>query len=235
MNIAGMTRISSYDIDKKKCADEMKYCIAELAKHCNTIHFMIIGDVDDNFLNWLDVNKIITKTQKTYGGEGWYFDWTQSMTDLLDTIDGPYDWILMPDTDDALQPNILEEVEKANADGADMLDCPVLECFGGLDKVICKFDDGYPIGPHVKAFKYAKDLTFIGSSGFSKLVSKTGRELKMYNSLYPCRHVRYSRPELVHNRKSISYWQEYFEKPHPTVTYDPTWTFRDYIKHGKNL
>lgn len=233
MKIAGMTRISSYDIDKKKNADVMKYCIDELSKHCDDLYFLIIGDVDEDFLNWIQKNKFIAKTDRVYKGDGWIFDHYEAYDDLNRIIPLKYDWILCPDTDDALPPNIVDEIQKAEDSQSELIELPALESFNGFNNVIVDFGHDYPIGPHCKAFKQNKDISFVGSQGFGTPISSSGRALRTYHSPYPYRHIRYATKELIENRRSINYFQEYFLRHHETVEYNPNWKFSDYTNYVK--
>lgn len=226
-----MTRLSSYDIDKKKAEDVVKLCIQDLTKYCKEIYFLQIGNVNEHFLDWLNINKIITKSNKNYL-EGWMFDNNLSLTDLYNTINKKYDWILYPDMDDILPKQILEEIDMADRLGYDVIDFPMLECLDGIDKVICDFEN-YVIGPHAKALKMADDITFLGTDGFAKPISKSGRKLKIYNSKYPCRHLRYMNKNLIEARKEIKFYQDFFEKPHKTTDFIPNWTFDEYVRYSK--
>lgn len=225
-----MTRLSSYDIDKKKAGDVVKCCVEDLSKYCKDIYFLQIGEVDDSFLSWLNVNKIITKSSKNYS-EGWVFDNNLSLTDLYLTVDKKYKWVLYPDMDDLLPPQILEEVDKADKLGYDVIDTPMLECLDGINRVICDFKD-YVIGPHAKALKMADDITFIGTDGFAKPISKKGRKLRIYNCSYPTRHLRYMNKNLIEERKKINFYQDFFERTHKITNYNPNWRFNDYINYG---
>ena len=226
-----MTRVSSFDIDKKKAGEIVKYTIDDLSKYCNDIYFLLIGNVDENFLSWLRINKIITISSKNYN-EGWAFDNYTSLNDLYLTVNKHYDWIVYPDSDDILPPQLLEELWIAEEQKADILEIPILECINGYEEVIGDFSN-YIIGPHAKALKPAPDITFLGSDGFAKPVSSQKRRLKSYHSPYPMRHLRYVTQELRDARKSINYYQEYFSIPKKTTKYNPLWTFQQYLDEGR--
>lgn len=232
LDIATIIKISSYDINKKKCEEEMKICVSDTIRYCSRAYFLLIGEIKSDFLDWLEnlpIDKKITQSNKTYGGEGWNFDWTASSEDLLRSIDKKHDWIIAIDADSILPPNIIEEINKADLSGCDMLDAPVLECKENINNVICDFTN-YPIWQHVFSYKWCPDLTYLGSSGFSKVLSKNGRDLKIYNSQYPVRHTRYMNERLMSARKEINYCQEFFFIPHKTEKYDPEKKWSYYLK-----
>ncbi len=226
MKIAGMTRLSHFDIYKKKASEVVKYCIDDLSKYCQDIYFLQIGEVEDNFLSWLDINKIITKTHNDYS-EGWNFKNNESLDELYKSINKVYDWILYPDTDDIFPCQVLQELDIAEEKNADIIEFPILEGVNGKDEVIGNFKN-YVIGSHAKALKFSSDITFMNSPGFAKPIATSDRNLKSYHCLYPCRHLRYSTKELLATRQSINYYQSYFLDNHTTKRFNPLLKFHEY-------
>lgn len=221
MNIAGMMRLS--EIDQTKLGKEiMMFSIKEMSLYCNHMYFLNIGNVDSDIIQFIkSLNKPydIFYSKVDYG-QGWYFKNTESLDDLYKSIDKTYDWIIYPDADDILPENILEIIQQANDNGSDVIRLHFIEAFKKIDQII-EITPEFPIGPHFKAFKPAKDITFIGSDGFNEPTTNSGRLLKRFESDYCVRHLRYANKNLVKERMKMNYFEYYFLQDHKLIPYKP--------------
>lgn len=228
MKVAGMIRLS--EIDEVKVGKYyMKLSILSLSDMVSHLYFLKIGEISQemmDFVNDLNIPIKIISTNINYG-TGWNFKNNESLDDLYKAIDDDFDWVLYPDADDILPENTLELLQKADEIGAETVRFHFIECFGSENHII-EIKTNYPIGPHFKAVKHRKDITFVGSDGFNEAIS-INRPLIRYETEYCMRHLRYASIENISARKNMNYIQEYFLQNHGVIEYVPLMKF-DYYK-----
>lgn len=224
MRIAGMMRLAEVD-QLKVGKDNVELSIKDLASKVDKLYFLEIGDVPDSvkeFIKSLEKPYLITKAVKDYKS-GWTFDNNTSLDDLYKTIDEDFDWVLYPDADDILPENTLDLLTEADNNGCNVVRFHFIECFGAIDKVI-EVKQGFPIGPHFKALKHDKSVTFVGSDGFNEPAGNH----KRFETPYCMRHLRYANLDGIEQRKKMNYFQEYFLNNHNTIDYKPMQKFQYY-------
>lgn len=229
MKVAGMMRLS--EIDEQKVGQYfIKLSIKSLSEFVSHLYFLKIGSISDDIINYiysLNLPVKIVNAENDYNS-GWMFKNNESLDDLYKTIDGDFDWILYPDADDILPENTLDLLNKADSIDAETVRFHFIECFGDESSIIV-IKPGYPIGPHFKAIKYRRDITFIGSDGFNEATSSI-KPLKRYETEYCMRHLRYASIENIEARKKMNYIQDYFLQNHEVITYVPEMKINYYIR-----
>jgi len=224
MKVAGMMRLA--EIDQSKVTKYMmKLSIKSLSDKVSCIYFLQIGKIDADIIDFiLELGKPIkiTKQNKDYES-GWNFKNNESLDDLYKTVDEGFDWILYPDADDILPDNILQLCKEADLKGKNTIRLHFIECFGSENDII-EIKEGFPIGPHFKAVKQLKGLTFINSDGFNEAKGLLNR----YETRYCIRHLRYADKLGIEKRKQMNYLEPYFLESHKTKKYKPNQTVEYY-------
>jgi len=226
MRIAGMMRLA--EIDQQKVGKEnVEFSIKDLADKVDKLYFLQIGNVPESVKDFIkNIGKpfLITQSFKDYN-TGWDFDNHTSLDDLYKSINEDFDWILYPDADDILPENTIDLLKEADEKGCNVVRFHFIECFGSRDKII-EIKQGFPIGPHFKAVKHDKSITFIGSDGFNEPFG----EHKRLETLYCIRHLRYANPDSIEERKKMNYFEKYFLDNHDTIDYKPMQKIQYYKK-----
>jgi hypothetical protein len=222
MRLGAMMRLASID-EVKVGLDLIYLSIKENAKLCSHLYFLIMDDnVDKSTFDLIDSLGKEVKYQKASEdyGTGWNFKHNESIDELFRMIpNNEIDWVLHHDVDNLPVDNTLELIEKAEEEGADVIRVHMIEHWGSLEQIL-EVSEGYPIGPHFVITKWAEDIRFTGSEGFTEALSHK-RKLKRLETDYCIRHMRYVYRWQYEERKAIGYAQDYFGKEHNTIEYKP--------------
>jgi len=199
--VGGLLHFSGFALHTMKLKEWVAPLVAiNLAQHCGQIFVYMFDGAGQEFEDFLwtipQVKNILREDDITWGGHCRQHLLYERSDAMFRAVDRPIDWILYPDADELLPPQVLSQLDIADATGKIYVEFPIVET-RGITKVVKDFGLEYMIWYwHCHAVRFDRGVKFENSEGFckpgsfAKLEKEAGQSL-LYRSVYPMRHLRY--------------------------------------------